>query len=157
MDLLKERQKEPNIFLFSILGQVCFGLLISKVYNPNIAASVQSGDINPTTTVQRPRPTNLLYVFLAVLLANGLSTIGFSYAPVPSTLATGQELIFSTGTGQLLAVVCFLVGITDGAFMTLLGPMLEHYLDEEQFPAGLGICLCITGAFNLAGTLIGGE
>ncbi|VDK26212.1 unnamed protein product [Taenia asiatica] len=91
-------------------------------------------------------------------------TLGLTYAPVPSYVtstinegADGDALIFSTAVGRVFAVICFFLGITDGAFMTLLGPMLEHYLDDTNFPAGLGISLCIIGAFNLAGTLIGGH
>ncbi|VDM19872.1 unnamed protein product [Hydatigera taeniaeformis] len=91
-------------------------------------------------------------------------TLCFTYAPVPSYLTSialeGSDvdvLIFSTTTGRVFAAICFFLGITDGAFMTLLGPMLEYYLDEIHFPAGLGISLCIIGAFNLVGTLIGGH
>lgn len=108
--------------------------------------------------------SSLTYVFGAVLLLNGVMTLGLTYAPVPSYLtsvisegADGDVLIFSTTIGRAFAVICFFLGITDGAFMTLLGPMLEYYLDDTNFPAGLGISLCIIGAFNLAGTLIGGR
>uniref|UniRef100_A0A915EYG5 Monocarboxylate transporter n=1 Tax=Echinococcus canadensis TaxID=519352 RepID=A0A915EYG5_9CEST len=91
-------------------------------------------------------------------------TLILTYAPVPSYLtsissggANVDALIFSTTAGRVFAAICFFLGITDGAFMTLLGPMLEYLLDDTNFPAGLGISLCIMGAFNLAGTLIGGH
>lgn len=105
-----------------------------------------------------------MYVFATLLLLNGAMTLAFAHAPLPTyltsyvaTVGTEEATIFSTTSGKAFAAICFFLGITDGAFMTLLGPMLEFFLDETNFPAGLGISLCATGAFNLAGTLLGGK
>ena len=136
------------------IGQIIFGLVVSKVHNP--PKQLELGNRSASGGL-----SNLTYVFGTVLLLNGAMTLGFAHAPVPSylNLSNGREevLIFSTTAGRAFAAICFFLGITDGAFMTLMGPMLEHYLDEVNFPAGLGIALCFTGAFNLAGTLIGGK
>lgn len=132
--------------------------MVSKIHNPSrqTKADNRNGDSGLVS--------NLTYMFSAVLLLNGAMTLGFTHAPVPSYLASSSRnkelnemLIFSTTRGRVFAVICFFLGITDGAFMTLMGPMLEHYFDETNFPAGLGIALCFTGAFNLVGTLIGGK
>nr|CDS33494.1 Monocarboxylate transporter 14 [Hymenolepis microstoma] len=138
------------IGLGSCAGQILLGLLISKVHNPS--------------EVKNKRKVNsLMFVFAAVLFMNGAMTLVFTLAPLPTYLSSlgvsGTETadLFSTTVGSVFAAICFFLGMTDGAFMTILGPMLELFLNETNFPAGLGISLFFTGAFNLAGTLLGGH
>ncbi|VDL61387.1 unnamed protein product [Hymenolepis diminuta] len=136
------------IGLGSCAGQILFGLVISKVHNP-------------LKVTNRRKMNGLMYVFATVLFLNGAMTLAFTHAPLPTYVTSlgvsGTEApdLFSTTAGSVFAAICFLLGMTDGAFMTILGPMLEFFLNETNFPAGLGISLCFTGAFNLAGTLLG--
>ncbi|VDD84111.1 unnamed protein product [Mesocestoides corti] len=137
------------IGLGSCAGQVLFGFIISKTHHPSGCTARSRRSFSRS---------NLTLIFTIVLLLNGVMTLGFTYAPTPSSVDYGGEgFIFLTTAGRVFAVICFFLGVTDGAFMTIMGPMLEYLLEEINFPAGLGISLCITGAFNLAGTLAGGS
>ncbi|VDN30667.1 unnamed protein product [Dibothriocephalus latus] len=101
--------------------------------------------------------SKLNVLFAAICLFNGIVTIAFTFIPIPSAIAINSPdlLILNTRQGCVLAFASFMVGLSDGGFMTMLGLMLEQEVEEQYFPAALGICLCITGAFNFVGTVVG--
>nr|VZI25474.1 unnamed protein product [Spirometra erinaceieuropaei] len=157
------------IGLGSCCGQILVGIIASNIKKESSRTriSIHSGDVGAVVVAEASRNTccrwfrslsSIRLLFASICLLNGVVTIGFAYAPIPSALDIGSEdlLILSTGQGRVLAFVSFLVGVSDGGFMTMLGLMLENEVDTQYFPAALGICLCVTGAFNFVGTVVGG-
>ncbi|VDL86373.1 unnamed protein product [Schistocephalus solidus] len=150
-------------------GQVLIGI-IASVINKEASRnklSIRSGDVDVevqeashSTCCRRFwNLSNLHLLFASICLFNGVATIAFTFLSIPSALDVSSQdlLILSTSQGCVLAFASFMVGLSDGGFMTLLGLMLENEVEEQYFPAALGICLCVTGVFNFVGTVIGGE
>uniref|UniRef100_A0A0X3PXN0 Monocarboxylate transporter 12 n=1 Tax=Schistocephalus solidus TaxID=70667 RepID=A0A0X3PXN0_SCHSO len=158
------------IGLGSCCGQVLIGI-IASVINKEASRnklSIRSGDVDVVEVQEASHSTccrrfwnlsNLHLLFASICLFNGVATIAFTFLSIPSALDVSSQdlLILSTSQGCVLAFASFMVGLSDGGFMTLLGLMLENEVEEQYFPAALGICLCVTGVFNFVGTVIGGH
>ncbi|BHF69745.1 hypothetical protein SprV_0301279100 [Sparganum proliferum] len=157
------------IGLGSCCGQVVVGIIASNIKKESSKAntSIHSGDVGVVVAEASHNTcyrwfrslSSIRLLFASICLFNGVVTIGFAYAPIPSALDIGSEdlLILGTAQGRVLAFASFMLGVSDGGFMTMLGLMLENEVETQYFPAALGICLCVTGAFNFVGTVVGGE
>ncbi len=124
------------------------GLLLSRLHRPG-----------------GPKPTGISrieVIYVTVLISLGVVNLGYAHAPLPTartSMPHGGQSIFGVYDGRQLAGICGLVGIAVGAFSTMHGPLLDHFLVTEKenlFAPGTGICLFVVGVCSFGGTMLGG-